>query len=144
MRVILALAERYQPRSVKQRVSGDTRQHPKDKDRDRDKEGIGDHMTYTLHTDSNVLKRSQSPEGALKGMNFSLLPNNSCSVPNMVSMNVHAGGGGGGGGGSGKVGVARSGSGYRYVVLYLLSTVSSFVLVILIIQSSKLTSKSDF
>lgn len=63
-------------------------------------------MTYTLHTDSNILKRSQSPEGRnAKGL-FSATAANSFSVPNMASMNVHAGG---------KVGVARSGSGCKLV-----------------------------
>ena len=72
-------------------------------------------MTYTLHTESNVLKRSQSPEGNLKGLsNFTSQASNSCSVPNMVSMNVHAGATPPSSGPSGKASVMRSGSsGYR-------------------------------
>ena len=104
MRVILAVAERYQPRSVKQRTGIDpklfTPPNPKDLDKD--------HMTYSLQTDRNVLKRSQSPEGNIRGLNRSSVTTNSISVPNMACINVHTGGGA-----SDKVGGARSGSGYR-------------------------------
>ena len=107
MRVILAVAERYQPRSVKQRSSSDAKQYQRERDDARD------HMTYTLHTDSNVLKRSQSPEGTLRaGIGSSVT--NSFSVPNMASMNVHAGTSSSAP--SGKASVARSGSAsYRLV-----------------------------
>lgn len=73
-------------------------------------------MTYKLHTEqeTSMLKRSQSPEGNLQGM--SSVAANSFSVPNMASVNVHAGMSSGAGG---KAGVARSRSGYRYVHMYM-------------------------
>lgn len=117
MRVILAVAERYQPRSVKQRSSSDAKQFS------AYQKEMRDHMTYTLQTDGDLLKRSQSPEATIRGGMSSALTVNSYSVPNMVSMNVSAGGGSGGGGGAAKMSVGRSGSGFKYVHMYLISKV---------------------
>ena len=88
MRVILAIAERYQPNSIKPRSLSDASRPcstPYQSDRDVVGGATGDHMTYTLHTDSNDLKRSQSPEGNLRGISMGMAANSS-SVPNMVSM----------------------------------------------------------
>ncbi len=127
MRIVLAVAERYQPRSVRQRSASDVKNFFAPGNQplviDHQDGGSRDHMTYSLHTERQVLKGSQSPEGNTSHRLSSSFASNSCSVPNMVSMNVHAGGGrgggvGGGGGVSNRVGVSRSGSGsgHRYVL----------------------------
>lgn len=100
MRVILAMAERYQPRSVKQRSSMDATKGSMHVSQ-------GD-MTRTVHMDR---KGSHSPEGILHGLTSSLAAN-SFSVPNMASMNVSSSGRGRGGGvgGGGERGGPRPGS----------------------------------
>ena len=106
MRVVLALAERYQPRSVKQRSVSDpkpyaiaqhhTRAHFQ---RDRtppDRFSMrGDHMTSAGDRPPPVAPRTRSPDEIrpraqnLKSFS-SLAAANSFSVPNMASLNVHA------------------------------------------------------
>ena len=124
MRVILGIAERYQPRSVKQRTENSKPTTPTGK---KEPDVPRDHMTFLLQTDRNsMLKRSVSPDGMSRG-GLSSFPSNSCSVPNMASLNVHAGGGAGD-----RMSTPRSGGGHRYeffapeISMPALSTFSSF------------------
>ena len=117
MRVILALAERYQPRSVKQRSVSDPKpyvvaQHhhsspvhhnqrdhtPPDRfsSTPRGAGGGGDHMTFAGgERPPPIVPRTRSPDEIrpraqnLKSFS-SLTAANSFSVPNMASLNVHA------------------------------------------------------
>ena len=113
MRVILALAERYQPRSVKQRSVSDPKpyivaqQHaspvhynqrdhtPPDRFSSAWGGGGGDHMTSAAEHPPPIASRTRSPDEIrpraqnLKSFS-SLAAANSFSVPNMASLNVHA------------------------------------------------------
>ena len=92
------MAERYQPRSVKQRPSG----------------GRSNQADLTRSVEQERGRGSQSPEAVLKVLNTSMTSNSS-SVPNMVSMNVYSGVNSKGGDRGG----AKSG-GQRYVFLFSL------------------------
>ena len=100
MRVILAMAERYQPRSVKQRSVSDPKPYavvqqqsrmPYHRDHTPPDRGSSYHMTPE-HSPP-IAPRMRSPDGfrpRSQNILSSSLAANSFSVPNMASLNVHA------------------------------------------------------
>ena len=108
MRVILALAERYQPRSVKQRSVSDPKPYvvsphhtsPAHYLRDRTPpDRFSAHMTSAEYPPPPAAPRTRSPDEIrprtqnVKSFS-SLAAANSFSVPNMASLNVHGRSGG--------------------------------------------------
>ena len=101
MRVILALAERYQPRSVKQRSVSDPKPYPviqhqgqvhsQREHNTQDQFSTREHVTP--ERPPPVAPRTRSPDdlqSRAHNLGSSLAAANSFSVPNMASFNVHA------------------------------------------------------